>query len=254
MQQTLVVGNWKMHGTLTWSQAMAETLMSELNGIGEKVCVAVCPTYVHLQAVSGVLQKSNNIISLGAQNVHAEKDGAYTGEISVKMLSDLGVRFVIIGHSERRVNIGETDQEIAAKFKALKESELVPILCIGESADQRERKETETVVVAQLGAVISECGINALTNAVIAYEPIWAIGTGKTASAEQAQGVHRCIRNYLSCLSTDVSESVRIIYGGSVNRDNAKNLFSQVDIDGSLIGGASLKSEEFISICKIAGY
>ena len=243
-----------MHGTLNWSQAMAETLTSELNGIGEKVRIAVCPTYVHLQAVSGVLQKSNNIISLGAQNVNAEQDGAYTGEISVKMLSNLGVRFVIIGHSERRVNIGETDQEIAAKFKALKESELVPILCIGESADQRERKEAETVVVAQLGAVISECGINALTNAVIAYEPIWAIGTGKTASAEQAQGVHRCIQNYLSCLSTDVAESVRIIYGGSVNSDNAKNLFSQVDIDGSLIGGASLKSEEFISICKIAGY
>jgi triosephosphate isomerase len=207
-----------------------------------------------LQAVGGVLQKSNNVISLGAQNVHAEQDGAHTGEISVKMLSDIGVRFVIVGHSERRVNIGEIDQEIAAKFKALKESELVPILCIGESAEQRERKETETVVIAQLCAVISECGINALTNAVIAYEPIWAIGTGETASAEQAQGVHRCIRNYLSGLSTDVAESVRIIYGGSVNSSNAKKLFSQPDIDGSLIGGASLKSEEFISICKIAGY
>jgi triosephosphate isomerase len=254
MQQTLVVGNWKMHGTLRWSQAMAETLTSGLNGIGGKVCVAVCPTFLHLQAVGGVLQKSNNVISLGAQNVHAEQDGAHTGEISVKMLSDIGVRFVIVGHSERRVNIGEIDQEIAAKFKALKESELVPILCIGESADQRERKETETVVIAQLCAVISECGINALTNAVIAYEPIWAIGTGETASAEQAQGVHRCIRNYLSGLSTDVAESVRIIYGGSVNSSNAKKLFSQPDIDGSLIGGASLKSEEFISICKIAGY
>jgi triosephosphate isomerase len=254
MQQTLVVGNWKMHGTLRWSQAMAATLTSGLDEIGEKVCVAVCPTFLHLQAVGGVLQKSNNVISLGAQNVHAEQDGAHTGEISVKMLSDIGVRFVIVGHSERRVNIGEIDQEIAAKFKALKESELVPILCIGESADQRERKETETVVIAQLCAVISECGINALTNAVIAYEPIWAIGTGETASAEQAQGVHRCIRNYLSGLSTDVAESVRIIYGGSVNSSNAKKLFSQPDIDGSLIGGASLKSEEFISICKIAGY
>ena len=254
MQQTLVVGNWKMNGTLSWSQTMAESLTSGLNGIEEKVCIVVCPTYLHLQAVGGVLQRSNNTVSLGAQNVYAEKEGAHTGEISVKMLSDLGVRFVIIWHSERRVNIGETDQEIATKFKALKESELVPILCIGESADQRKRKQTETVVIAQLGAIISECGIDALTNTVIAYEPIWAIGTGKTASAEQAQAVHRCIRNHLSGLSADVAESVRIIYGGSVNSNNAKELFSQADIDGSLVGGASLKSEEFISICKIAGY
>ena len=151
------------------------------------------------------------------------------------------------------MNIGETDEEITAKFKALKESELVPILCIGESADQRKHKQTETVVIAQLGAIISECGIDALTNTVIAYEPIWAIGTGRTASAEQAQAVHRGIRNHLSGLSTDVAESVRIIYGGSVNSNNAKELFNQADIDGSLVGGASLKSEEFISICKIAG-
>ena len=243
-----------MHGTLNWSQAMAETLTMELNGICERVCVAVCPTYLHLQTVGRVLQRSKDTISLGAQNVHMEQEGAHTGEVSAKMLADIGVKFVIVGHSERRMNIGETDQEIAAKFKALKKSELVPILCVGESISQRQCKETEAVVLAQLDAIISTCGIHALANAIIAYEPIWAIGTGKTASAKQAQEVHRCIRDHLSRSSKDVAESVRIIYGGSVNSNNAKELFSQADIDGSLVGGASLKAEEFISICKIAGY
>jgi len=243
-----------MHGTLNWSQAMAETLTTELNGIGERVCVAVCPTYLHLQTVGRVLQRSKDTISLGAQNVHMEQEGAHTGEVSAKMLADIGVKFVIVGHSERRMNIGETDQEIATKFKTLKKSELVPILCVGESISQRQCKETEAVVLAQLDAIISTCGIHALANAIIAYEPIWAIGTGKTASAKQAQEVHRCIRGHLSGFSKDVAESVRIIYGGSVNSNNAKELFSQADIDGSLVGGASLKAEEFISICKIAGY
>ena len=243
-----------MHGTLNWSQAMAETLTTELKGIGERVCVAVCPTYLHLQTVGRVLQRSKDTISLGAQNVHMEQEGAHTGEVSAKMLADIGVKFVIVGHSERRMNIGETDQEIATKFKTLKKSELVPILCIGESISQRQCKETEAVVLAQLDAIISTCGIHALANAIIAYEPIWAIGTGKTASAKQAQEVHRCIRGHLSGFSKDVAESVRIIYGGSVNSNNAKELFSQADIDGSLVGGASLKAEEFISICKIAGY
>ena len=254
MQKTLVIGNWKMHGTLSWSKTIVEALIEGLVGIDNKVGIAVCPSYLHIETVSRILRESGSHIRFGAQNVHVEDEGAFTGEVSAKMLSDFGATFAIVGHSERRKLVAETDKDIAAKFKVAKNNGLVPILCIGESLTQRENKETEEVVLAQLDAVIVECGVDALANTVIAYEPIWAIGTGKTASVEQAQTVHRCIRNHLAKLSVVVAESIRIIYGGSVNSTNAQELFGQADIDGGLIGGASLRAEEFISICKIADY
>ena len=253
MQQTLVIGNWKMNGTLSWSQKIMETLVGELAGISEKVGIAVCPAYIHMETVSKELSKPECFIRFGAQNVHTKEEGAFTGEISAKMLSDLGATFVIVGHSERR-EVGETDKAIAEKFKLTQKNGLVPVLCVGESLVQRESGETERMVLAQLDAVIFECGIDALSDAIIAYEPIWAIGTGKTASADQAQTVHRCIRDHLAEKNEVVAKTVRIIYGGSVNSTNAKELFDQADIDGGLVGGASLKAEEFISICKIADY
>ena len=244
-----------MHGTLNWSQAMAETLTSELNGIGEKVCVAVCPTYVHLQAVSGVLQKSDNIISLGAQNVHAEQDGAYTGEISVKMLSDLGVRFVIIGHSERRQLFGVTDKQVAEVVAAVLQTDIVPIICIGESLEQRESGLTLKIIQEQLEVALSlHDNSSALERIVIAYEPVWAIGTGQTATPEQAQDVHAFIRMRLAEISPKLADAVRIIYGGSVNPINAGDLFAMPDIDGALVGGASLEYDKFLqigSLCNI---
>lgn|SRR5690606_5645687 len=248
MRRSLVAGNWKMHG----SQEMVSRLLQGLtDGIGTglgDVDVVVCPPTPYLQLSQSLLQDST--VTLGAQNVHDQPGGAFTGEVAVSMLMDFGVRFVITGHSERRQLFGETDEVVARKFAAIHEQGLTPVLCVGETLAQREEGAAEAVVATQLNAVFEHNGIAAMKDAVIAYEPVWAIGTGKTASPAQAQQMHSFIREQLAKLDADVAGQTRIVYGGSVNADNARELFAQVDIDGGLVGGASLKLDEFITICK----
>jgi len=197
-----------------------------------------------------ILKSSGSKIELGAQDARAEDKGAFTGDVSVSMLKDFGASFVLVGHSERRLGLGESDELVASKFGAIQDIGLTPVLCVGESESQRETGKTEKTVLSQVRAIIDKFGISAFEGAIIAYEPIWAIGTGVTATPEQAQEVHELIRAYLTMENALIADSVRIIYGGSVNSRNAASLFTQRDIDGGLVGGASLKAEEFISICK----
>jgi triosephosphate isomerase len=192
-------------------------------------------------------------VILGAQNVHEAAQGAFTGEVSASMLAEMNVTYVIVGHSERRQIFGESDSLIADKFVSVQASSMVPILCLGESLQQRNNGETKATVLGQLDAVLGKVGISAFSNAVIAYEPIWAIGTGQTATPEQAQEVHAAIRRHLVAKDAYVGANIRLLYGGSVNAANANELFAQQDIDGGLVGGASLRSAEFTSICVSAG-
>ncbi|WP_178861734.1 triose-phosphate isomerase [Thiomicrorhabdus cannonii] len=251
MRKAFVAGNWKMHG----SKASILTLVSGLNAkVGEvgDVDIAVCPPAIYIDFVNRSL--STGKIAVGAQNMAEEPvQGAYTGEHSVAMLKDFDCQYVILGHSERRAIYGETDAQIARKVKVALENGVTPILCVGETLEERESGVMETVIATQLDAVIAEVGIVAFEKIVIAYEPVWAIGTGKTATPAQAQEVHAFIRSKLAQLSADIAQKVIIQYGGSVKPDNAAELFSQPDIDGGLIGGASLNADDFIAICKAAG-
>jgi len=231
-----------MHG----SRESIASLVSGLLQIDSVVDVAVFPPYVYLQQVIKAL--ADTTVGVGAQNVSEQRQGAYTGEISADMLKDIGCHYVIVGHSERRTLYGESDQQVADKFIAAQSVGLVPILCVGETLAQREQGETLAVIARQLDAVTAVAGIEAVCKAVIAYEPVWAIGTGKTASADQAQEVHQAIRQRLGA----VAESTRLLYGGSVKAASAAELFAQPDIDGALVGGASLDSAEFGEICKLA--
>jgi len=246
MRKGLVAANWKMHGQ---RQSNADLLDALTTGLKEspEVEVLVCPPSVYLDQVSTRLENSK--IMLGAQNVHSQESGAFTGELSAPMLRDVGCEFVIIGHSERRELFGESDSFIAEKFSAVQEAGLVPILCIGETQQQREAGETEVTVLRQLDAVLEHAGVEEFKNAVIAYEPVWAIGTGLTATPEQAQEVHALIRGRLAEQSEEVAQKIRILYGGSVKGANAAELFAQTDIDGGLVGGASLVAEDFLKIC-----
>lgn len=251
MRQMFVAGNWKMHGT----KASIKTLITELNASisGVKgVDIAICPPAVYLDYVSHALSVTN--VKLGAQNSAIEpSEGAFTGETSVAMLKDVGCQYVILGHSERRSLFGETNQEVAEKVKTVLGSGLTPILCVGETLEEREAGKLETVISAQMNAVLDVIGIKAFEKVVIAYEPVWAIGTGKTATAQQAQEVHAFIRSLLASSDAAVANKVIIQYGGSVKPNNAKELFEQPDIDGGLIGGASLNAEDFVAICQAAG-
>jgi triosephosphate isomerase len=251
MRKAFVAGNWKMHG----SKASILTLVSGLNAkVGEvgDVDIAVCPPAIYIDFVNRSL--STGKIAVGAQNMAEEPvQGAYTGEHSVAMLKDFDCQYVILGHSERRAIYGETDAQIAKKVKVALKNGVTPILCVGETLEERESGVMEVVIATQLDAVIAEVGIAAFEKIVIAYEPVWAIGTGKTATPAQAQEVHAFIRSKLAKLSADVAQKVIIQYGGSVKPDNAAELFSQPDIDGGLIGGASLNADDFIAICKAAG-
>ncbi|WP_461520651.1 triose-phosphate isomerase [Porticoccus sp.] len=242
MRRPLVAGNWKMYG----SRESIASLVSGLLQINSVVDVAVFPPYVYLQQVIKAL--ADTTVGVGAQNVSEQRQGAYTGEISADMLKDIGCHYVIVGHSERRTLYGESDQQVADKFIAAQSVGLVPILCVGETLAQREQDETLAVIARQLDAVTAVAGIEAACKAVIAYEPVWAIGTGKTATVDQAQEVHQAIRQRLGA----VAESTRLLYGGSVKAANAAELFAQPDIDGALVGGASLDSAEFGEICKLA--
>lgn len=252
MRQKLVVGNWKMHGSRTQVRQLIEGVASGSADLA-KVEIAVAPTLLHIGFAAELLAGEDaSHLKLAAQNLCAEPQGAFTGEVSGPMLAEYGVNYVIVGHSERREIFAESDQVVADKFKATQASGLIPILCVGESLAQREAGSSAEVVLAQLSAVIEAAGIEALQSAVLAYEPIWAIGTGKTASKEQAQEIHQLLREYIAKSNRAVAQGLRILYGGSVKAANATELFSQADIDGGLVGGASLKAEEFVSICKSA--
>ena len=230
---------------------LLQDIKSGVNSLSGSLDLVVCPTLIHLPIAEEVLRDSN--IGLGAQNVHHQEQGAYTGEVSAPMLAEFSVRFVIVGHSERRQLFAESNGLVAEKFAAVQRHNMVPILCLGESLQQREQGTTLEIVRSQLDAVLEKVGIAAFGTAVIAYEPIWAIGTGRTATPEQAQEVHAGIREHLRALDADIGASTRILYGGSVNSSNAKEIFTQQDIDGGLVGGASLKAAEFTSICESAG-
>jgi triosephosphate isomerase len=249
MRQPLVAGNWKMNGSLKANEALLGDLREALSG-GIKTEVAVCPPFVYLSQVAGLID--GQPVALGAQDLSDQDAGAFTGEVSGAMLKDLGCEYAIVGHSERRSLYGEDDDFTARKFAAARRHGLKPILCVGELLEERESGVTEQVVARQLDAVMDLEGVAALADAVIAYEPVWAIGTGMTATPEQAQAVHAFIRGRVAERDAQVAEGLRILYGGSVKADNAAELFSQPDIDGGLIGGASLKADDFMAICRAA--
>jgi triosephosphate isomerase len=249
MRRPVVAGNWKMHG----SRAANEVLLGEL---GERVRpewqvgVAVFPPYVYLADAVRLLEEAD--IDVGAQDVCAHPLGAFTGQVAASMLKDVGCRYVIVGHSERRRLYHEDDTLVARKFGAVLNVGLTPVLCLGETLEEREAEHTEAVVARQLDAVTAMNGVPSLGAALIAYEPVWAIGTGRTASPEQAQAVHAYVRHRIHGQDAKVSAQVRILYGGSVKASNAAELFSMPDVDGGLVGGASLSADEFLQICAAA--
>jgi triosephosphate isomerase len=245
-RQILVAANWKMNGTLDTIRPLLADVIQGVSGISNEV--AVCPPFIYIPELAELLNGSE--IKLGAQNVSQQEKGAYTGEVAASMLKDYRCDYVIVGHSERRTLYAETDELVAEKFVAVQSGGMTPILCVGELLEEREANNTEDVVARQLDAVIERAGIEAFNNAVIAYEPVWAIGTGKTATPEQAQEVHEFIRLRLARHDNDTANKIRILYGGSVKADNSEQLFKMADIDGGLIGGASLVAEDFLTICK----
>jgi triosephosphate isomerase (TIM) len=249
MRARLVAGNWKMHGNLATNQALLEALRAGLPR-DEAVAYAVCPPFPYLPQAAKVLAES--AIRWGAQNLSEHDSGAYTGEVSGAMLRDFGCRYVIVGHSERRTLYGEDDIRVAAKFDAAQRAGLTPILCVGETLAQREADETEAVLARQMQAVLGRVGVQAFANAVLAYEPVWAIGTGRNATREQAQSAHAFLRGLVRGQDDALGARLTILYGGSVKAANAAELFAMPDVDGGLIGGASLVAGDFIAICKAA--
>ncbi|WP_067868165.1 triose-phosphate isomerase [Neptuniibacter marinus] len=247
MRRALVAGNWKMNGRTDFINELMNELVSGIQA--SAVDVLVCPPAIYLSQVKSM---SGSFIAVGAQNVSENPDGAFTGEISLPMLRDLGCEYVILGHSERRSLYAETDLVVADKFIATVAAGLKPILCVGETLEEREQGKTLDVVGRQLKAVIDAAGIDKFADAVIAYEPVWAIGTGKTATSEQAQDVHAAIRAMIAEYDAKTALATRILYGGSVNARNAAELFANDDVDGGLVGGASLKANDFIAICHAA--
>lgn len=249
MRRRLVAGNWKMYGSDAHNQLLLEGLAARAGGL-EGVECAVCVPFPYLYQAQSILSDSG--VAWGAQNASQWPEGAYTGEVSVRMLADFGCRYVIVGHSERRSLFHEDDQLVGAKARAVLEQQMTPIVCIGESLQEREAGITESVVSRQLDAVIAEIGMEGLDQSVVAYEPVWAIGTGKTATPDEAQAVHSFLRNTVSARDADVGGRLTMLYGGSVKAANAQALFGMSDIDGGLIGGASLKLDEFMAICEAA--
>lgn len=249
MRDFLVAGNWKMNGS---TAANAELVAGIVAGVpaGSGFSLLVCPPFPYLASV--VAQAAGSAVKVGAQNVSEHEKGAFTGEVAPSMLADIGCDYVIIGHSERRALYGETSAQVAAKFLAAQAAGITPILCLGESLAEREAGTTEAVIDEQLDAVLEAAGVDAFAHAVIAYEPVWAIGTGMTASPEQAQDVHRHIRGRLAAQNENIAAGVQILYGGSMKGENAAGLLGQPDIDGGLIGGASLKADDFLAIAKAA--
>jgi triosephosphate isomerase len=249
MRRPLVAGNWKMHGSRAETARLIEELLAQAPAEPAAQCV-ICPPYVYLHEAGRLLRDS--IFSLGAQDVCAESHGAFTGEISAAMLKDVGCAYVIVGHSERRLLYRESDQLVARKFAAAHARGLVPILCVGEQLADRDAGRTGEVVTRQLDVVLELCGAGALERGLVAYEPVWAIGTGRNATPEQAQEVHALIRARIASRDARIAAATRILYGGSVKAGNAAELFGMPDVDGGLIGGASLKADEFLTILTAA--
>ena len=249
MRRRMVAGNWKMHG----SRAANEALLAELERslpAEWPIDIVVFPPYVYLSEAVRMLD--DGPISVGAQDVCAESGGAFTGQVCAAMLKDVGCRYVIVGHSERRRWYHEDDALVARKFAAVLDAGLTPLLCVGETLDERETQQTEAVIARQLDAVIAMHGVSGFARAILAYEPVWAIGTGRTASPDQAQAVHSYLRGRVHAQDAKIARHLRILYGGSVKAGNAAELFSMPDVDGGLVGGASLSADEFQHICAAA--
>lgn len=247
-RRPLVAGNWKMHGSRAANTALLDAVVARLGKLD--IDVLVCPPFVYLAEIAQRL--AGTTIALGAQSLCVEPVGAFTGEVSASMLKDVGCGYVLVGHSERRSLFHEDNGVVARKFAAALAEGLVPILCVGESLVERQGEHTFAIIREQLDAVIQLAGISAFANAVVAYEPVWAIGTGLTATPEQAQSVHAFIRGHLSHQDANVASALRILYGGSVKGNNAAELFAMPDVDGGLVGGAALKADEFLQICAAA--
>ena len=244
MRRTLIAGNWKMNGSLTANKSLLDDILAGLNS--QECDVLVCPPSIYIQQCTGLLVGSG--VYLGAQDVSAQVSGAYTGEVSAGMLLDLGCRYVIVGHSERRAYHGESSELVGKKALAALKVGVTPIVCVGETLEQRESGQTSEIVMAQLQAVLDLLDDDLLAEIVVAYEPVWAIGTGKTATPQMAQDVHAVLRKQLVGRSAVAAQKVRILYGGSMKPDNAKELLAMEDIDGGLIGGAALKAHDFLAI------
>jgi triosephosphate isomerase (TIM) len=249
MRRPIVAGNWKMHGSRTETAVLIEELLAGVPVKPAAACV-ICPPFVYLYEAARLLRDS--VFSLGAQDVCADGQGAFTGEVSAAMLKDVGCSYVIVGHSERRLLYRESEQLIARKFAAAHAKGLVPILCVGEQLADREAGRTNEVIARQLDAVLELCGAGALAQGVLAYEPVWAIGTGRNATPDQAQEVHAFIRARVGERDARIAAATRILYGGSVKAGNAAELFAMPDVDGGLVGGASLKADEFLTILAAA--
>jgi len=245
MRRILVAGNWKMHGSRAMVKELLGGLLAGTRNASE-VDMAVFPPFPYLSETQAML--AGSAITWGAQNLNPIAQGAHTGEVSAGMLLDFGCRHVLVGHSERRTIYGESDEDVAVRFEAALAAGLEPVLCVGETLEERENGETESVVDRQIDAVLNRSGIAGFERAIVAYEPVWAIGTGKTASPEQAQAVHAFIRDKFVSQDDIIAGQLRILYGGSVNGSNAADLFAREDIDGGLVGGASLKVEDFLAI------
>lgn len=246
MRQMMVAGNWKMHGSVAFTQEMIANLSRQVT-FNDSVTMLVCPPAAYLS--TAVAAATGSCVHVGAQNLaNVAAPGAFTGEIAGFMLSDLGCQYVIVGHSERRALYGETNEMVASKTKLAIDAGITPIVCVGETLDEREEGKMESVIAAQLDAVTAIIGVDGWQQSIIAYEPVWAIGTGKTATPEQAQEVHAFIRGRLAAVNAEMANGVRILYGGSVKSDNAATIFSQPDVDGGLVGGASLNADDFARI------
>lgn len=249
MTMPLVLANWKMNGNTNDNYKLVKALESQFSS-NTNIEIGIFPPFPYLHQLRKLLGSCG--VHLGAQNLSFAREGAFTGEVSARMLAEFNCRYVLVGHSERRKLFKESNDQVAEKFEATVNAELKPVLCVGETLTQRQQGETESVVISQIQAVLDRTGITGFSNAVIAYEPVWAIGTGETATPEQAQAVHANIRQFLSGFSAEIANAVQIVYGGSVKANNASALFSQKDVDGGLVGGASLNAGEFIEVCEAA--
>lgn len=249
MRRKLIAGNWKMNGSKAAVRELTGSILARLDP-GRTADLLLLPPFVYLPMVQSLTDSTP--VALGGQDLSPHEPGAFTGEVAGAMLAEFGCSYVLVGHSERRALHGETNVEVAAKFRAAQAAGLKPILCVGETLEERESERTEEVVGDQLGAVLDAAGVGALASAVVAYEPVWAIGTGRTATPDQAQSVHAFIRQQIAACDATIAGRVRVLYGGSVKPDNAADLFAREDIDGGLIGGASLSAASFMAIYKAA--
>lgn len=249
-RKPLIAGNWKMHGSVAQTTSLIQNILPGMQSL-EHIDILVCPTFLHLQQAKKLIEATP--LLLGAQNLYTGTQGAYTGEVSATMLRDIGCTHVIIGHSERRTIFKESLELIAAKCSAALAAHLLPILCVGETQAEREAMQTEAIIESQIQSVIEVVGIAAFNQIIIAYEPVWAIGTGLTATPNQAQTIHAYIRSLIGKNQVDIARTMRILYGGSMKPENAQELLAMPDIDGGLIGGASLDAASFLAICEAAG-